>query len=122
MEGGVVGAASEDDGGKAVTCRIQARAAAPGDCEEGPRRRGQGRGGDPLKSSNHMHVTAEEFSELNGTFAVILFLLQVLNYIHKYTMSLKEGVLWFGGVPVQLILAKTLFLFFNTFHRLQYLG
>lgn len=96
MEGGVAGAASEDDGGKAVTRRVKARAAAPGNREEGPRRRGQGRGGEPR---NHMRVTAEEFSGLNGTFTVILFSLsaKLHSYIHNRGVSV-------GLIPVKILL------------------
>lgn len=72
MEGGVVGAASEDDGGKASPCRVQAGAAASGHCEKGPGRRGQGTEGDPPKGHTHQCVTPEEFSRLSGPPAVIL--------------------------------------------------
>lgn len=64
MEGGVVGSASEDDGRKAVARRVEARGSAPGDCKEGPRRRGQGKGGNAAT----IYVTAEEFSNLSRTF------------------------------------------------------
>lgn len=43
MEGRVVGTTEEDDGGKAAACRVKTRAATPGHCEEGSRRRGQGK-------------------------------------------------------------------------------
>lgn len=66
MEGGVVGATSEDDGRKTVARRVKARTAAPGNCEEGSGRGGQGRGATLFERCNHMLVTAEEFSELSG--------------------------------------------------------
>lgn len=43
MERGAAGAAPKNDGGKAVACGVQARAAAAGNSEESARRRGEGR-------------------------------------------------------------------------------
>lgn len=47
MERGAAGAAPKNDGGKAATRRVQARAAAAGNSEEGARGRGEGKGGNP---------------------------------------------------------------------------
>lgn len=47
MERGAAGAAPKNDGGKAVTCGVQERAAVAGNSEESARRRGKGRGGNP---------------------------------------------------------------------------
>lgn len=52
MERGAAGAAPKNDGGKAAPCRVQARAAAAGNSEESARRRGEGRGGNPFKTSS----------------------------------------------------------------------
>lgn len=52
MERGAVGSEEEDDGGKAASCRIQARASTPGHREEST-----GRGGEGQKFSTYEDKT-----------------------------------------------------------------
>lgn len=78
MERGAAGATPKNDGGKAVTCRVQARAAAAGNSEEGTRRRGQGRGGNPFRKHQFYALKS-----LLCTRAVPFLGIQIPNQISK---------------------------------------
>lgn len=91
MERGAAGAAPKNDGGKAVTCGVQARAAAAGNSEESTRRRGQGRGGDPSKS-------VWLFLGLHHSWAFKQFPNLVLFYMHvliQYHLNLQVNEIAF---------------------------
>lgn len=84
MEGGAVGPASQDDGGEAAACGVQAGAAAPGHREEGPGGGCQGRAIEPLEHSDFIFQIKSP-----PCGSPLLSLSAVLNYFCSSKMSVK---------------------------------